>query len=373
MNLFRLFPAAITMFAVVFGIVCPAKAVQPLEGPDDVDGICRYSDPQYKGESQRSSEANSARASHDYQTARRAMAQKVVEVNVTAEQLAMIGYDQVTGVLSISGFRDYPLFSGRHFLRLREGCALHFEVDEELARDWTARVRMGGAGLKVGFMLSAHDNYEQAFCENQKQETTQVHSSDVATKDDVSGAETSVAGPVRQVVLADLLYATLIDADGKELSTFHSALGHRTYLRKASQKDGNSAAAVPRVQVTSLVWTGASSPVTVATATAAVESVRSQVETAEGALDSWWRGAIEDAVYPCYQRGLARNGRLQGAFVMRMPAASRKNSTAEILLDTLQMDDVSSCILERVRAIKMPSNDNRRWSSVKATMLFMLD
>lgn len=364
MNLFRFFPAAIATIAVVLGSVCPAKAVQPLDGPDDIDGICQYSNPQYKVVSGGGSEAGNGRSSHDYQSARRTMAQKVMEITVSAEQLALIGYDHITGLLSISGFRDYPLFSGRHFLRLREGGALHFEVDEELARDWTARVRMGGAGLKIGFMLSAHDDYEQAFCEAQKGDSNQS----VA-----GGAETGVTGPLRQVVLADLLYATLIDADGKALSTFHSALGHRTYLRNASQVDGQKKASIPRVEVTSLVWTGASSPVTVATSTEAIESDHPPVETAERTLDSWWRSAIEAAVYPCYQRGLARNGRLQGAFVMRMTAANLSNSAAETLLDTLQMDDVSSCILERVRAIRMPSNDNRRWTSVKATLLFMLD
>src|SRR5690554_4395989 len=347
MNWFRFFPATIAMFAVVVGSVCPAKAVQPLKGPDDIDEICRYSDPKFTDASQVGSTGDSGSRSHEYQSARRTMAQKVMEVTISAEQIALIGYDHITGLLSVSGFRDYPLFSGSHYLRFREGCALHFELDEKSASDWTARVRMGGAGLKIGFMLNAHDDYEKAFCEAPKADAIQTEVGDVGV---------TAGDSQRQIVLADLLYATLVDANGKDLSTFHSALGHRTYLRKASQVDGQATASIPRVEVTPLVWTGASSPVSVATATAAIESNLPNVETTEGALDSWWRSAIEAAVYPCYQRGLARNGRLQGAFVLRMPAAGRSNPAAETLLDTLQMEDVSSCILERVRAIRTPAN-----------------
>lgn len=354
MNWNRIFPATLALLAVVFGSFATAFALQSLESSEDVDGICRFSDSRSNVQGD---EAGSVGAGADpqYQATRRKMAQEVLEVTIPAEHLTLIGYDHITGLLSVSGFRDYPLFSGKHYLRFREGCAMHFELSEEQARTWTARVRMGGAWLKVGFLLNAHDNYERPFCQN---ETVEADSAEGG----VAGVETS-----RQILLSDLLYARLVDTEEKVISTYHTELGHRLLLRRASQAaGGQSAGRVPRVEVTSLAWTGG--------VTEAVAESKSEegAEDSAASLDAWWRSAIEAAAYPCYQRGLARNGHLQGAFVMRMSTSEVGQAMAEVLLDTLQIDDVSSCIVERVRAIRKPPADLRGWSSVKVTLLFSL-
>ncbi|MBA2663527.1 MAG: hypothetical protein H0U74_14660 [Bradymonadaceae bacterium] len=343
MNWIRTLPAACALLVTMTSAATRVEAAEPIRSGHDVDEICRFSAPisQDVGEDE-------ARARRAYQLNRRRLAQEVMEITVPSMHLAIIGYDRVTGVLSVSGLRDKALFEGQHFLRFREGCVLHFDVSEERARDLIARSQLGSIGLRIGFLLGAHDDYDKPFC-----------ASEAATATESASAQVEAQVEAKTVLLADLLYAHLVESDGQALATYQSELGHQLHLRRVSQAVGAASRAVPRVEVTSLTWV--------------VPAGQLDDSDTPHAYHSWWRGELEAAVYPCYLRGLGKNGRLQGAFVLRVASSQGGATPPEVMLDTLQVDEVTSCIVERVQAIAQPQNDTRRWTHFKATMLFKLN
>ncbi|MFU8803338.1 MAG: hypothetical protein ACNA8W_05975 [Bradymonadaceae bacterium] len=327
--------AALGTLGTLVIMSAPAAADQPLKGASDFETLCRHSEPV----STRSADADETATRSTYQRDRRRLVQATYEVVLPSLEDSVLGYDRVTGVLSVSGFKDHSLVEGRYHLRFREACGLYFEMDEGRARDLVTRAQLGGVSLKVGFHLDPHDDYDRPIC---VQEAVESESAEQESRE-------------RTIIRVDLLYARLVEPDGTVLASFQTELDHDLHLRRVSQAIGAASAVTPRVELTSLRHEGSSE-----------EEPWQQLEQGR----AWWQHELETSVFPCYIRGLRRNGRLQGAMVVRIPAG---NESPDLILDTVQEEEVAGCIIERVEEVRRRSPDPQDWGWLKATFLLKLD
>lgn len=309
---------------------------EPLRTSSDLDALCRHSDASAPGDET---------PVGTYDQDRRKLLQTTWEVVVPALEGSVLGYDRVTGILTVGGFKDHQLFDGRYHLRMREGCALHFELDGDRADDVVTRAQLGGVSLKFGFHLDPHDDHDRPICGEDRSAT-------------VDGGDEE--GFVPTLVHIDLLYAQLIESDGGVLANFQTERSHNLHMRRVSQAIGAASQVVPRMLVTSVSQQDGEG-----------DGSWHALETAE---QEWWVREMESALFPCYIHGLRGNGRLQGAMVVRIPSAKSSNHSAPtLLLDTMQVNGLTQCVVERLEGLRERGPEFGRTTVLKATFLFKLE
>ncbi|TXD38585.1 hypothetical protein FRC98_06805 [Lujinxingia vulgaris] len=332
--------------------LCPAvSAEEParLTEQSELDAICAYSAPQMPqdatlkeaaaeelqteaadpGEARGEGRCPDEAHTHYYQE-RREIVHRLYELDIYGVDASSLGYDRVSGLLSVSGFRYHPVVGASDTLRFRNECVLYFEVDEDQVEDVMTRAAMGEVFLRVEVLLAAHDDYERAFCGE--------------------GEEG------QRVVEGDLLRAELVDASEGVLATYRTEFGHQWHLQQralASAGQARGERAAPEVEVSDLMWWADEAP---------LEDETTAQE------DATWRGRVERAVYPCYVRALAENRSLQGAVVLKM-ALDGSEQGAQVLLDTLQRPTLQGCIRERVGELAAREDLPAEADALKVTVL----
>ncbi|TXD31722.1 hypothetical protein FRC96_20675 [Lujinxingia vulgaris] len=348
------------VFLMAFGPGVSAEEPARLTEQAQIDAICAYSSPNMpemttgtdgegahdaaSSEMTTSSELVSAEADRGegaerrcpdeahtrYYEARREVVHRLYELDIYGVDESSLGYDRVSGLLSVSGFRYHPVVGAGDTLRFRNECVLYFEVGEEQVEDVMTRAAMGEVFLRVEVLLAAHDDYEQTFCE--------------AGEDG------------QRVVESDLLRAELVDASDGVLATYRTEFGHQWHLQQRAlagvgMERGERAA--PQVEVSDLMWWSGEHPIE---------------DEALEAQEATWRGRVERAVYPCYVRALAENRSLQGAVVLKM-SLDANAAGAQVLLDTLQRPTLQGCIRERVSALAARDDLPSQADALKVTVL----
>jgi hypothetical protein len=336
---FKAAPVFWSVWVVAVLYQSPLAATEPLRTSQDIERLCRLSAPvEPAATPEMSSEPKS------YHRERRRLVQSSWEIVVPASQLTVLRYDRVTATLTVGGFKDLPLFDGAYHLRLREGCGLYFELDEARAEDVLTRARLGEVSLQFSFFLDPHDDYERAICTSENDDSRE------------QGETVGSGASPRKIVHVDLLAAALVDTDGATLAEFRTERDHEVHLRRVSQAIGAASAVRPSVEVTSI--------------SREVRDEEERWRPVDEVTQTYWSNALEQALFPCYVRGLRRNGRLQGAMVLRVPA---RGQAAVVLLDTLQVDELSQCVLERVEELRLAGAAAEETSTIKATLLFRLN
>ena len=158
------------------------QAVTPLEATSDLVNLCSLASPEVPQDFQEDG------SSYHYQ--RRQAIHSVYEAPLRNLDEALLDFDRVTGLMTISGFRRYQARSGAPAIRFRNECILSFEFEEERAHDVVTKIRMGTAELRIGFLVAAHDDYDVQYC-------------------DVDGTDER-----ESELVVDLLYARLVDLEG---------------------------------------------------------------------------------------------------------------------------------------------------------------
>lgn len=349
------------VFLVAFGPGVSAEEPARLTEQAQIDAICAYSSPKVPematgtdGEGAldaTSSELASAEADRDevyrdegggaerrcpdeahtrYYEARREVVHRLYELDIYGVDESSLGYDRVSGLLSVSGFRYHPVVGAGDTLRFRNECVLYFEVGEDQVEDVMTRAAMGEVFLRVEVLLAAHDDYEETFC--------------------------GAGEDGQRVVESDLLRAELVDATEGVLATYRTEFGHQWHLQQRAlagvgMERGERAA--PQVEVSDLMWWSGEHPIE----DAALEE-----------QEATWRGRVERAVYPCYVRALSENRSLQGAVVLKM-SLDANAAGAQVLLDTLQRPTLQGCIRERVSALAARDDLPSQADALKVTVL----
>ncbi|RVU44154.1 hypothetical protein EA187_11445 [Lujinxingia sediminis] len=345
------------VFLLAFGAGVSAEEPARLTEEHQFDAICAYSSPQMSamaegsGEAGRSPDAMSSghvsvepgelgsagaerrcpdEAHTRYYEARRDVVHRLYELDIYGVDESSLGYDRVSGLLSVSGFRYHPVVGAGDTLRFRNECVLYFEVGEDQVEDVMTRAAMGEVFLRVEVLLAAHDDYEQTFC--------------------------GEGEDGQRVVTSDLLRAALVDASEGVLATYRTEFGHQWYLQQSALAGAGkepAERAAPQVEVSDLMWWSGETPLDDAT-------LKQEEAT--------WRGRVERAVYPCYVRALAENRSLQGAVVLRMSLPG-SDEGARVLLDTLQRPTLQRCIRDRISELAARDDLPAQADALKVTVL----
>ncbi|RAL21691.1 hypothetical protein DL240_12620 [Lujinxingia litoralis] len=316
--------SAVALVLVTWGVALGAQEPERLTSQAALDALCAMSAPAAPGSEERragpvsSPEGEGAaeascpdEASGRYYDARRQAVHRIYEIDLFGVEEASLGYDRVSGLLSVSGFRYHPVVGASDTLRFRNECVLYFELSESQAADVMTRAAMGEVFLRAQVLLGAHDDYEVNFCGR------------------------SAEGP--RVVEVDLLSADLVDALDGQLASYRTEFGHQWALHQRALDGDEASRATPQVEVSDLRWWGDDAPLEGGTGEHVVE-------------DATWRGRVERAVYPCYVRALAENRALQGAMVVRV-GLSGAAANSRVLLDTLQRPTLSGCVQKRIETM----------------------
>lgn len=283
------------------------EAATPVDEAQDLNELCALGPP--KG-------ADEAGEIISYHKQRRAAVHGVYETELQGLDEGLFRYDRVSGLLTLSGFRTFEPLPGGPSIRFRNECILSFEMDEDQALDLLARVAMGTAHLRIGFLLAAHEDYDTNFCPNQPE------------------------GPQLQV---DLLYAEIIESDGGEaqvIDTYQTPLGHRRALQQSLLVVDAARQQLPEIKVSHLQWR--------APGGSWEDEVDDETQDLWNALSTELEPHLERTIYPCYIRALARNASLQGALVLEVPLVDEGIGEVRFLMDTLGDATVRSCVQERI-------------------------
>lgn len=253
-------------------------------------------------------EAGLESEAREYHQRRRELVHQVHETRLLDLESGLLDYDRVTGVLSVSGFREYPIPFSEKRISFRNGCILRFELEEARARDVITQLEMGTAQIEIGFVVAAYDDFALHYCP------------------EVDG--------VAQLQV-DLLYARLVDLDGGEedriLGHYQTAEGHRWALRWSSLAVEAARIAIPEVTVSHFQW----NPWTF--------SQEESLELREHR--ELISEQLERELFTCYAQSLRKNSSMQGAMVLEFQFSSAREPA--ILLDTLDHRELRACIEQR--------------------------
>ena len=256
-----------------------------------------------------------------YHRSRREMVHQVYETRLVGLDESVLDYDRLTGLLTMSGFRNYPVEGGRLRIGLRNACILGFEFEEERAHDVIAKVAMGRVELEIGFLLAGHDDFEFTYC---------------------------VVGPEgEEELVVDLLYARLLDreaeGEARVLGRYQTREGHQWALRLSTLAVDAARMALPEVAVSHFQWR--------AQGDGWEQELEEEVEGELQEERARLMGAIERELYSCYLRGLGRNASLQGAMVMEVSAGEARWEEMEVVLDTMGEPEIRRCVRERMEEL----------------------
>lgn len=317
----------IALAVVAVALLAPISAsAQELAADSQAAALCTYSRPVESDD-----ESASARNKE-----RRKLLHKRFTVTVTAEDAPVIGYDDVTGILSVNAYRPLPI-SEHHAVVLDGAGALPFEVTAERSNDVISHYVTGQARLRLEFVPAAFADAEQPIC-------TRADSQE----------------PTPHLIHAALLKASLIDPLGRTLVSFETALGREADLLVANNIAGFLASAYPQVTVASIRYFDGKP-----------SYPRTSPEMDE-ALERKLTRLIQKRLYGCYVRGLASNGRLQGALVVRFDTVGEAEAT--VLVDSLNSPPVAGCVVERLGEVgALVGTETAEKKQLKATLIFRLE
>ena len=324
------------MLLASFAVIFPrgAETSEPQPDSDPIGDLCALSSPSI--ESQKQDEV-----AH-YHHERREAIYGVHETGLPNLNPELFRYDQVSGLLTISGFREYQPRPGAPSLRIRNQCIVSFVVDEEEAHDLLAQLHLGTVTVRVGYLVAAHEDYEVDFCPEVDDEYRHL--------------------------LVDLLYVQLVDQErrvdegGHVIDTYHTGLGYQLALRHSAQLIDLARPTIPQVQVSDLQWR----PADLRWGDPLQEEHGEQVLALEHRLQPW----IEQSLYPCYVRALAKNASLQGAVVLEIPLGE-DGADAGFLMDTMRTEGLRECIRHQLSSIdeQLGSAALEGVDALKATVL----
>lgn len=341
----------------------PTEAVRR---PSQLEHLCRYSRPTLELVSSDGS-AELEQARRTYHEERQRLLKVVREFRIPLERLGVVHYDRVMGVLTVSGVRDLDLFGGAYRLRLRQGCALQFELGDEQARDVMAQNAVGGLRLDLAVVAAARGDYERAVC--------------LTPESLGQGTE----GGLRATVETDLAWANVVDASGNVLASYQTQIGLQMHIRAVSQAVGASDDRVARVELSALSGTNGESG-----GLGGAWSTLGALYTPLDPQQDWVRRAraeLELQVLPCYHKGLSANGTLQGALVVEWPVGRQEaqlssvsnaslgaqGAQGRVLLDSLHSDSTTACVVDRLGRLPGELWELAGFSHLKATILLRLD
>ncbi len=303
-----------------------ATAATLVEGGDELDQLCAYGTP-VAVDGVESSESQA------YHEQRRSMVHAQYETPLTRVDSNALTYDRVSGLLSLSAFRNYQPSAEGPGLHFRNPSLVRFEIDdEEKAQDLRAQLDLGTIELRVGYQLAARYDYEKDYCQ----------------RDDE-----------REVLSVDLLYVRLVETgagtDEASLATYHSRLGYRQRLRHTMSMVDGARPTLPEVQISHIQWRRKG----LGWADGPGEEVDEDVLDA---VNDKLRPRVERALYPCYVQMLSANPSLQGALVVEVPTIGA-DPRPRVLMDTISHREVRDCLEDRVEAMDFPAY-SEEWDAV---------
>lgn len=326
----RLVGAATAALCVV--VAAGAWAQTPVDSAEELAQICRLSTPDIDGVS--------AEMRDRYHRQRREVTHRVYETSLGRIDSELLGYDRVSGLLTLSGFRTHRPHDDGPAIRFRNECIPSFEVQDEQAHDLKARLQMGTVEVRIGFSVAAHTDWNIEFCSSGNDgKTPELH--------------------------VDLLYARLVDterseADGGEvIDIYRTRKGFRRALRSENLLHAGGRFARPDVEISDVQWRAA-------------DQKWEEAGESSAQLTEDVHSALERAVYPCYVDALQRNATLQGAMVVEIAVDDGGDGpTAEVLVDTIQSGGLTGCTVDRIARLELFEEAGEREAAavMKATIL----
>lgn len=301
-----------------------AQRAQTLRTERDLDEFCRYSESKSTSPAEETNADAAEAAREAYQVERRSRARRPIVVRLDAEAAPVLGYDRVTGMLSISLYTT-PRIADGYAVNADLG-TIPFELSPERAQLLWARYEAGSARLELTFLPPAWADYDRPLCR-------QVDA--------------------RMLIDTETLKAELVDEVGQSLATYETELGREVSMMRQHRIQGYLDSAMPVVAVSSLA----------------------PFPQSQGALSKArtrrLRSSMRSALYGCYLRGLSRNARLQGALVVQMTIGSEEEP--RLLVDSLHSQNTSACVIERLREYAASERAVPEDLSLKATLIFRLE
>lgn len=347
-------------FLAISSVALATSSAQELVGDSEAEALCAYSEPA-EGDDEATQKRN---------IERRKLLHQRFSVTVTAESAPVIGYDEVTGILTINAYRPLSI-TPAHAVVIDGMGALPFEVTSQRANEVIAHYMTGQARLKLEFVPASFADAEQPICtraaENSRPKSEGEggdeggdEGEDAASVSKKS-ADSDATEPTRgHDIHVALLRAAIVDPLGRTLVGFDTALGREVHMLESNKIAGFLASAYPQVSVASVSFYDGK-PSYPRTSPSVPEALASDITA-----------RIQQRLYGCYVRGLASNGRLQGALVVRFDAST--SPKAAVMVDSLNSPPVSGCVLERLgeigRTLAERTDEHR---SLKATLIFRLE
>lgn len=247
----------------------------------------------------------------EYHRHRRELVYQVHETQLREVDPALMDYDHVTGLLTISGFREYRLPDAEMTLAFQNGCTLQFEYDEARAHDIMAQIAMGTIRLEMGFLLGAVERFETDYCPQR----------------DDGGRQLDV----------ELLFARLIEIDARKeeqvVGWYQTPEGLRWDLRSSTLIAEEARQAVPEVEISDFRWMP--------------YEVHQEIDQRQGGLRERIQEELEEGLFPCYSDTLRRNPSTQGALVVE----TGFGASLTVLLDTIDEALLEECVRQEMASI----------------------
>lgn len=300
-----------TAVALLLASPAYAQRPEPLRSPADAARFCTHSAPRLTTEPRSTGEKEA------YDAQRRRTAQRPIDVWLIASAAPVIEYDRVTGSLEFSVY-NAAKFADGYALTTNIG-TVGFELPEADAHTLRARYEAGTASLKITFLPLAWSDYDRPLCRTESE---------------------------MQVLDGEVLSADLVDEVGRSIARFHTRLGREVALMRQHRIKGYLDTGTPVVTVSAL-------------------TPYPRGETTLGDdTQARIRSDLRAMLYGCYLKGLAGNGRLQGALVVKIT-----DTEATVLVDSLHDQMTRGCALDRIASLPR----DRRSPSLKATVIFRLE
>ncbi len=298
-----------------------------VEGSEELSQLCAFGAPRPMGVDDR-------RQVHAYHEQRRLMVHGLYETPLGQIDEEALSYDRVSGVLSMSTFREYRPDPDGPALTFRNPSLVRFEIDdEERAQDILTQLSLGTLELRVGYQLAARYDYEADFCVRE--------------------------GEGEEHLEVDLLYVRLTErgasSNEESIETYQSRIGYRQRLRQTMNMVDGARPTLPEVQISNIQWRREGQEWSDGPGD---DTDRELLESINDEL----KPRIERVLYPCYVQVLSENPSLQGAIVIEVPTRG-PTARPQVLMDTMAHPVIRRCVGDRVEEMDFPAY-REEWEEV---------
>ena len=301
-----------------------------LDGPEDVEMLCSYSDPTPDFLKAEDHSVVLARSKYNYIKMRSELILYPYKVVVEATDLSFVGYDEDASGLRVNTYQPLKITDASFELQLDSLSEIVLPCEKDEAEEIMTAHGLGKTYMVIIFNLISLDDPEQPFCSDTDR-------------------------PLWKQIDGRVIMAELIHTDNESsLATYRSPRHEEREIRYGPGQAVATPNQHPQIVITRLDMEKDSG--------------------LPGAVDKYLHLELKSGLIQCYMKGLSNNAKLQGAMSLRItmdPHGTLQGQ--ETTINTISMDEMTACVFDTIKKIQIPNMPPINGAFLRLTIIFRFE